>query len=235
MTRPAIVLQARMGSTRLPGKVLASIDGRPLVAHCIARLSRSGLPVIVATTDRPDDDELCGAVSALGAPIVRGPGDDVLARYVLAAESFGLTHVIRATADNPAVDPDAPRRVLDLLLRTGVSYVSEYGLPLGAAVEACTADALALAHAVSTDPYDREHVTPFLRRDSRIVSIEALAPAALRRPDIRLTVDRPDDLALVRDIFGVLGSQSDRAGLDAVIEAADEVRARQLAAGAVGR
>jgi spore coat polysaccharide biosynthesis protein SpsF len=234
--RAAVVLQARMGSARLPGKVLSVVGGRSIVAHCVTRLgARSGLPVILATTDRPEDDVLAGAAGELGVPLVRGSSADVLGRYVLASSTFGLTHVVRATADNPAVDLDAPRRTLDLLCRTGVGYVGEVGLPIGAAVEACTVEALRLADRAAIDPYDREHVTPFLRRDQRVASLEALAPAPLRRADIRLTVDRADDLATIRDIFDTIGTHAGRAPLSAFIEAADHVRARYLVQGALGR
>ena len=236
MTRAAIVLQARMGSEQLPGKVLAQVGERPILVHCLTRLAeRSGLPVIVATTDRPEDDVLCRTAAELGAPVIRGSSDDVLARYVLAVSTFGLTHVVRATADNPAVDLDGPRRTLGLLRRTGVGYVAEFGLPVGAAVEACTAEALCFAHHTTSDAYDREHVTSFLRRDRRVASLQALAPTPLRRADIRLTVDRTDDLAAIRDIFDAIGTQAPRAPLTAFIEAADRVRARQLVHGALGR
>ncbi|MDH4067075.1 MAG: hypothetical protein OEW19_21965 [Acidobacteriota bacterium] len=236
MIRAAVVLQARMGSARLPGKVLAMVGARPIVAHCVERLrARSGLPVILATTNRPEDEVLASAAGDLDVRLVRGPSDDVLARYLLAATTFGLTHVVRATADNPAVDVDAPRRTLDLLCRTGVGYVGECGMPVGAAVEACTVEALRIALHSTDDPYDREHVTPFLRRDRRVSSLEALAPASLRRADIRLTVDRPDDLATIRDIFDTIGPHAALAPLSAFIDAADRVKARHLAHGAVVR
>ncbi|MGE0463965.1 MAG: hypothetical protein AB7Q16_21570 [Vicinamibacterales bacterium] len=235
MIRAGIVLQARMGSARLPGKVLATVGGLPIVAHCVARLgAASGLPVILATTHRREDDVLCEAASALAIPIVRGPADDVLARYVQAAAAFGLTHVVRATADNPAVDLEAPRRTLDLLCRTGAHYVSEHGLPLGAAVEACTTDALGLAHETTVDPFDREHVTPFFRRGRAVVWLEALAPAPLRRPDIRLTVDWPDDLAAMRELHRAIGDGARLAPLTAFIEAADRLRGRPRISGARG-
>ncbi|MGE0463694.1 MAG: hypothetical protein AB7Q16_20210 [Vicinamibacterales bacterium] len=236
MIRAGIVLQARTGSTRLPGKVLASVGGRPIVAHCIERLRASStLPVILATTDRLEDDVLCETAAGLDVSIVRGPADDVLARYVLAASMFDLTHVVRATADNPAVDLDAPRRTIDLLCRTGADYVSEYGLPVGGAVEACTVDALRLAHTATTDPYDREHVTPFLRRGRPVVWLEALAPALLRRADLRLTVDRPEDLAVMRELYHAIGDHASRAPLTAFIEAADKLRGRRRVPGARGR
>lgn len=235
MIRAGVVLQARMGSARFPGKVLATLGGLPILAQCVARLgATSGLPVVLATTRQREDDALCEAAAALAIPVVRGPVNDVLARYVQAAAAFGLTHVVRATADNPAVDLEAPRRALDLLCRTGAHYVSEHGLPVGAAVEACTTDALRLAHESTADPYDREHVTPFLRRGRPTVWIETLAPARLRRPDIRLTVDWPDDLAAMRDLHRAIGDGAALAPLAAFIEAADRLRGRPLASGACG-
>ena len=130
MSNVAIVLQARMGSTRLPGKVLAPVGGRSVLAHCIERLQHhSGLPVIVATTDLFEDDRVAAEAARMGAAIVRGSERDVLRRYVQAAREFSLTEIIRATADNPAVDMDAPRRTLELLHQTGADHVVEFGLP----------------------------------------------------------------------------------------------------------
>lgn len=232
----AIVLQARMGSARLPGKALAIVGGRSIVAQCIDRLrGKSRLPVVLATTTSHEDDVLCTAADDLGVPVVRGATDDVLSRFALAATLFDLTHVVRATADNPAVDADAPRRTLDLLLRTGAGYATEGGLPSGAAVEAFTVEALRTADLMTREPYDREHVTPFLRRDRGVRSIDALAPATLRRPDIRLTVDRPDDLAFIRDVFDTVGDHATRAPLAAFIAAADRVRSRHLLSGTGSR
>jgi spore coat polysaccharide biosynthesis protein SpsF len=229
----AVVLQARMGSARLPGKVMALVGGRPIVAQSVDRLrAASGLPVILATTLDPEDDVLCAVGGELGVPVVRGAAEDVLARFVQAAEAFDLTRIVRATADNPAVDAEAPLRALAVLDRTGAAYVTESGLPVGTSVEAFTVAALRLAHDAARDPADREHVTPFLRRDRRVMSIAALAPSALRRPDIRLTVDRPDDLAFVREVFDVVGAGATRAPLAAFIAAADRVRARRLIQGA---
>ena len=115
-SRSAIVLQARMGSTRLPGKSLAFLEGKTIVEHCVERLrSRSGLMVILATTTLPEDDALVDEASRLSVPVVRGSADDVLGRFARAATMFDLTALVRATADNPAVDMDAPRRTLELL------------------------------------------------------------------------------------------------------------------------
>jgi len=225
MSKAAIVLQARMSSARLPGKAMALVAGRPLLAVCIERLrAASGLPVILATTERPEDDCLIREAERLGALTCRGPELDVLARYVQAAERFDLTEVIRATGDNPAVDLDAPARVLAQLERTRADYVVERGLPVGAAVEAVTADALRRAADLAEEPFDREHVTPFIRRDSRFVAIQAIAPGAVREPGLRLTVDTPVDLDFLREVYRCVQPTDDvLAPLVEILRAADRV------------
>jgi spore coat polysaccharide biosynthesis protein SpsF len=112
-----------------------------------------------------------------------------------------LTEVIRATADNPAVDPDAPQRVLALLRATRSAHVVECGMPVGTVVEAVSADALLRAEELTRDPYDREHVTPFVRRDARFRALAADGPATVRQAGLRLTVDTVDDLEFVRSVF----------------------------------
>jgi spore coat polysaccharide biosynthesis protein SpsF len=232
--RTAIVLQARMGSTRLPGKSMAFIEGKTLVHHCIERLrSRSGLMVLLATTTLAEDDGLADEASRLSVPVVRGSAEDVLSRFARAASMFELTTLVRATADNPAVDMDAPRRTLDLLTRTGVDHVVERGLPYGSAVEAVSCEALHRAHALATDAYDREHVTPFLKRDHRFRSLNLLAPAALRRADRRFTIDTPDDLEFMRGVYRTL-AQATPAPLSAIIHASDVFLAAELEQPGIG-
>lgn len=224
----AIVLQARIGSTRLPGKVLARLAGRTVFAHCVERLRTSGLPVILATTEEHDDDVLVAEAERLDVPSVRGSVDDVMSRYVAAAAAFKLSAIIRATADNPAVDLGAALRTLTLLCRTGAGYVVERGMPYGCCVEAMSSDALREAAASDTSAYDREHVTPMLRKHRRFVSLDALAPTELRRPDLRLTIDTAGDLAFVRQVYSLSGAHDQVAPvpLAELIAAADRVNTR---------
>jgi len=200
MNGAVIILQARMGSRRLPGKALESIGARSLLAHCLTRLLvGSAAPVMLATTTNREDDCLVSAAAAYRVPVFRGPAADVLARYVLAARSVDARYVVRATADNPLTDIDGPERLLRLLRTSGADHVVEHGLPVGGAVEAMTADALHRAHLQANDPADREHVTPLIRRDStRFTPLIVDAPSQVRRPDLRLTVDTPEDLWRMR-------------------------------------
>lgn len=221
MSQTAIVLQARTGSRRLPGKVLAPIGRRTMLSHCIARLAATRLPVIVATTTLEADDAVASEARAQGAAVVRGSEDDVLGRYLHAADEHGLDVVVRATADNPFVDGDSVRRVLELLRRVQADHVVEHGLPVGAAVEAVTVAALRRASDLIVDPYDREHVTSFVRRDARFRALRAMAPLAVRRPGLRLTVDTADDLEFARAIQRSLGGGEALHAVSAIIRAAD--------------
>jgi len=156
--------------------------------------------------------------------VFRGAELDVLARYLAAARAYALTHVVRATADNPFVDSGAVERVLVQMAGTDVDHAGEGGLPIGAGVEGVRVEALQRASVLSSDPYDHEHVTPFIRRDARFRSVHVMAPHELRRADLRLTVDTADDLAHARRLHAELGGDV-LAPLAAVIAAADRLAA----------
>jgi spore coat polysaccharide biosynthesis protein SpsF len=119
-----------------------------------------------------------------------------------AAEFYGIDPIVRATADNPAVDPAAPGRLIEALRSGGADYAREDGLPVGAGVEAITAAALRTSAALATSTYDREHVTTFIRTTAAPPRLRLLSPpAALRQPSLRLTVDTADDLDWIRELF----------------------------------
>lgn len=225
--RPGIILQARYGSTRLRAKALARLGPWTILEHCLRRLLESGAgEVVLATTSRPEDDALAAVAENLGVAVHRGACDDVLARYVAAAEMYGLDPIVRATGDNPLVDRQAPVRLLRVLRETGAEYVGEEGLPVGAGVEVVTLDALRRAAALASDPHDREHVTTFIRRHPDRFSVVMVgAPRSLRRPGLSLTVDRAGDLERVRELLAM--ARSPMPDLADVIQAADLLRARE--------
>jgi spore coat polysaccharide biosynthesis protein SpsF len=225
----AVVLQARLGSTRLPGKVLMSIGTFTILEHCILRLMSQDLPLIVATTRQPEDDVIETVARRAGAEVFRGHETDVLERFVAAAHAFGLTEVIRATADNPLVDPAGPRRVLELRRRVAADHVVESGMPVGCAVEAVTTRALERALELATDQYDHEHVTSFIRRDPRFRAVRAVAPGHLRRPGLRLTIDTIEDLEFVRSVMDGVRRDQPMPELIDIIQIADGLLVRQIA------
>jgi spore coat polysaccharide biosynthesis protein SpsF len=226
----AVILQARMGSRRLPGKVLARIGTRTLLEHAVVRLRSSNLPIIIATTTRREDDTIDREARRLGADVVRGEEDDVLARFIRAARQHNLTSAIRATADNPFVDGDGVARVLELTRRVAADHVIECGLPIGTAVEFVTLEALERARTLITDPYDREHVTSFIKRDARFRALRVVAPGEVRRPGLRLTVDTQEDLDFVRAVLAQTAAGTRVPRLAEVIRAAEVLRVRAAAA-----
>ncbi|BCS33495.1 hypothetical protein TBR22_A27220 [Luteitalea sp. TBR-22] len=228
-----VVLQARLGSHRLPGKVLAPIGRWPLLEYCVTRLRAAAVgPVVVATTTRPEDREVVAAAERLGAQAFAGPEDDVLARYALVAQAHPDAEIVlRATADNPFVDSEAPARILKALA-DGADYGVEEGLPVGTAVEGVRRDILLQAQREASTPYDREHVTPWVRRAEGVVRTVPSAPPALRAPDLHLTVDTPADLAFARCLADALwadGLDPRAAPLSRVIAAARRLPAPEVA------
>ncbi len=221
-----IILQARFGSSRLPGKVLAPLDGVPLLTHCLRRLVASGVgSVCLATTTREDDDAVVAEGSATADRVVRGAVDDVLGRFVDAAAGFAGRFIIRATADNPAVDVDAPARVLQQLA-AGADYVVETGLPLGSAVEGIRLDVMRQAHELARDAYDREHVTPWVKARGTVFRIVVpAAPVGVTRPDLRFTIDTPDDHAYMQRVLTSVRAGRRIVTLHDIITAADHLAA----------
>jgi len=222
------VLQARMASKRLPGKAHLPLAGRSVLARCLSRLLAGGAaPVILATTTNPEDDVLDREAQNLGVRTFRGPVHDVLGRFVLASSFAAARYVVRATADNPAVDIGAAGRVLRVLAEGRSDYVVEQGLPHGTAVEAVTADALRAADRCVSSDEDREHVTTFVKRErGRFKVIDLEAPAPLRRPDLRLTIDTREDLLFMQQVLSGLPAIPADPDLSVIIDAADRVASR---------
>ena len=230
MINAVVVLQARMASTRLPGKVMAKLGEHTLLAHCVRRLQAAQVgPVVVATTMRADDDAVETEARRLGCTVVRGSTDDVLGRFVSASAAVPSRWIVRATADNPAVDIESAQRLLIAVEECGADYGIEQGHPYGGAVEVIAASTLHRVAELATDAYDREHVTPYVRSHAdtfRIVVPDV--PADVRRPDLRLTVDTAEDFEFMRQVLQQAESGSSPAPLHAVIAAADAVRRQRI-------
>jgi len=198
-------LQARMGSTRLPGKALMRIQGKSILERAIRRLrAASGIDeVAVLTTGLHEDDRIVEEARRLGVLVYRGPGQDVLRRFQEASLKFMPGIVVRATADNPLIDVGSIGRIIHAVRSDKLDYCTEGDLPYGAATEACTAAALAKTHELATDPRHREHVTLHIKENPGQFRIAYLkAPESLRRPRLRLTVDTPEDFAFMEELIG---------------------------------
>jgi spore coat polysaccharide biosynthesis protein SpsF len=205
-----IIVQARMTSTRLPGKVLLEVAGKPLLEYQIERLRRSTLAdrIVVATTVNAADQAIVALCERLAVPVWRGSEHDVLARYHDAARAHQADVVVRVTSDCPVIDPQVLDETIGYFLSEGgqLDYVSnslERSFPRGLDAEVFTFKALAEAHAEAVDEEEREHVTPFLyRRPQRYRLANVAFPADLSGH--RWTVDTPEDFALISQLIGAL-------------------------------
>jgi spore coat polysaccharide biosynthesis protein SpsF len=192
-----IVIQARMGSTRLPGKVLRLIAGRPLLAHVTGRLAllRHQATAVVATSTLVQDDAIEDWCRANGVTCFRGDEQDVLDRYLRCAEASGFTRIVRLTADNPFTDIVELDRLIDLQASAGLDYAHSFGMmPIGVGAEIFTLDALRRSHREGLAAHHREHVNEYMQEHPEIFRSAALdVPVAKRAPGLRLTVDTEDD------------------------------------------
>ena len=205
MTAPAIVLQARLDSTRLPGKALLPLGGRPLVLRVMEALNRvpAGLRVLACTEDSAA--AFAPLAAEAGFELLAGPKDDVLSRYCIALRKFGIRHFVRATGDNPFVFTDAASALNAEAMALGADYAGYSGLPLGAGVESVSADALFRAETGAAAPQEREHVCPYLYTHPELFLLHRpLAPRRWQGPDIRLTVDTPADYEKTQILYSEL-------------------------------
>ena len=203
------ILQARMSSSRLPGKVMKPLAGRPMVERQIERLRRCETltRLVVATSKDASDDVLASLLLSIGVEVYRGPLADVLGRYVGAIEALGVTgQVVRLTADCPLADPGVIDDCVRLHAESGAEYASNSlrrTYPRGLDVEVFGADQLLTAGREAVDPYDREHVTPFLYRPGAPFTQGELVQDR-DESALRWTVDTPEDYAFVEKVYAAL-------------------------------
>jgi len=198
------ILQARVSSTRLPGKVLKPILGEPMLARQIERIQRAERvnALTVATSDLPSDDGVAALCERLGVDSYRGSLDDVLDRFYQAARRSGSSHVMRLTGDCPLTDPAILDALVELHLAGDFDYssnVEERTYPDGLDAEIFRYDLLVQAWQEATSPYEREHVTPFMRQAGS--GSRGVLKDRIDRSNLRWTVDFPEDFAFVSRVF----------------------------------
>lgn len=207
----AIIIQARMGSTRLPGKVLKPLSGQPVLFHVIdrCRQARRADSVSVATTDKSEDDTIEALCAKWNTPCFRRSSEDVLSRFYHTAQNLHAKSIVRITADCPLIAPELIDECMTVFERSGADYASNTGEPRrlirGLDVEVFSFQALSLAHTKATALSDREHVTAYIRRNiSREFKIVPVFAAEIYTGTFRLTVDYPEDLILMEKLYAAL-------------------------------
>lgn len=243
MPSPNIVaiIQARMGSSRLPGKVLLDIAGEPMLAWVVNRTRQATLvnSVVVATTTEPDDDPVAEFCQARGFAVHRGSLHDVLDRYYQAARTHNADIIVRITADCPLIDPalidktvraflghttPADQHLGKTVQNDGAPFPFDFAAnrlpppwgrtyPIGLDTEVCSMQALQIAWQHAAQPYQREHVMPYLYEErARFRCL--LVNHSENYGALRWTVDTPEDLELVRQIFARFPGRDDFSWLD---------------------
>ena len=198
------IVQARMGSTRLPNKVMKEIGGVPMIELLLARLScaKEVDQIVVATSIDQKNEPLAAHVEKLGYLCVRGSENDVLQRYLDAAHASSADIVVRVTGDCPLIDPEVVNEVIAHFKNLDVDYLSNVSPPTypdGLDTEVFTVAALERAALESEDPFDHEHVTPYLRRPGLFKSASVTHAEDLS--GLRWTVDEPADFEVVSNVF----------------------------------
>jgi spore coat polysaccharide biosynthesis protein SpsF len=232
-----IITQVRVTSTRLPAKVLLTVNGRSYLEHHLDRLGRTGVPVIVATTTNFHDDVVVEVCTERGIPVIRGSEDDVLSRFAGAARQHQLDGIVRVTSDCPLIDPEIVAAGVDRWRSENdpdlyISNCLERTYPRGMDYEIFSAARLYDADANATLTADREHVTPYLHQNRsgelRLLNL----PWSGGGSQYRLTLDTADDWklldALIQDfdatrlscaeLVAILDAHPELAALNAHIE-----------------
>lgn len=224
MPKIIAIVQARMGSSRFPGKVLKDICGKPLLEHLINRVKMSSVInlILIATTTEEEDGPIINLAKRLNVRVYRGSQDDVLDRYLKAAEDVKADVIVRITGDSPLVEP----RFLDIAVRHHLRKKIDLTcaknkdqIPSGTGCEVISYSALRQAWEWGHSPQDREHVTWYILSHPEKFKIEFIrVKKALRLPRICLTVDEEADLELIRQIFTRLYFKNPLFTLSEIIE-----------------
>ncbi len=220
--RIGIVVQARMTSSRLPGKVLLPLAGRPLLQWVLERAIRAAYAerVIVATSSESSDDPIATWCHEMGASCIRGPLDDVARRFLVAAETHGLDAMVRLCADSPLIDPALIERGIELFQAKRPDLVTNVfprrTFPAGLSVEVMATESLAAAAARMDSPEQREHVTTYFYDHPGRFRIESFA-SGRDFGGLSLVVDTPGDLARLEALLGGRDHWSE--GLEPLVEA----------------
>ncbi len=205
MKKVVTFIQARVKSTRLPRKVLLPIEDKLLIEHVIERLKKAEIPdeILICTSTHPDDRILIEIAERHKIGWSVGSEEDVLDRFIQAAEKSKADVVVRTTGENPLTDPLYLDRAVKEHLERGVEYTSVERLPAGVRAEVIDAPALKKAHQLAANPTKSEYMTLYFREDFfKVHFIEA--EERFKRPHYRLTVDTPQDMELMRQIYKAL-------------------------------
>lgn len=226
----AAIIQARMGSTRLPGKVLLDLHGKPVIERVIERVLRSQKihNVIIATTDKQEDDIIAEFVKQYHNPritVFRGSELDVRDRYLKAAQQYGVDIIVRVTSDCPVIDPKIIDTVVSEFLASDADYAANIleprTYPRGLDVEVFSFDILQKIHKTVDDAHDREHVTLYIRKNPHLFTTKSIMHDQ-DYSNFRWTLDEPDDYKFLQAMYQNLYPMNPNFDMEEVIAFLDK-------------
>jgi len=201
----ALILQARLDSSRLPGKSMLPLGGRPLIFRVMQALSFLSCQAKILACPEDAVSAFAPLAEEAGFSLAAGPRDDVLARFCIAIRRFSAEKIIRATGDNPFVFTDAAAALNEEALERDADYAAYSGLPYGAGVEAVSARALLRAEREAREPPEREHVCPYLYGHGELFSLHRpLAPRRWQGAGLRITIDTHEDYERAQVLYDAL-------------------------------
>ncbi len=190
-----VIIQARMGSTRLPGKVLKHICGKPLISYIVETLKLSTVidNIIIATSINKENDKIESYAKQNSIKCFRGSEEDVLERFYQVSQKYPDKYYFRATADNPILDIKNPEITLNYLIKNNLDYAAIKGMPIGTILECFTKEALERTYINAVTKEDKEHVTLYMKKNKTFNNGYLDADENIKFPNMRLTVDFPED------------------------------------------
>jgi spore coat polysaccharide biosynthesis protein SpsF (cytidylyltransferase family) len=205
--KSSAIIQARISSTRLPSKALLELCGKPMIFHVIERAKAiTGIDrVVLATGNRDENRSLLEIAKQCGIDSYAGSEDDVLERYYMASSGIDCDYVIRITGDNPLTDHDSASSALGFAGENNADHCTISCIPTGTGIEVIKKSALDRAFIEGRDPHQREHVTPYIKEHPELFkSVRFQSQLENPFPDLRLTVDEPEDFELIKIIYNNL-------------------------------
>lgn len=217
--RAATFITARLGSSRLPRKTLLQLGGRTVLERLVERLRLAERPalIVLCTTTEAEDDELAAAARRLGVDVYRGERDDILARWLGAADEYGVDFIAACDGDDVFCDPVHVDRVIECYEHTGADYITCTGLPFGAAPTGIARSGLRRVCALKTET-DTGGQGRFFADERVVMRAEVAAPEALRHDGARLTLDYPEDVVFFEAVLAELGTEPADSALERVVQ-----------------
>ncbi len=228
MSKLGFILQARTGSTRMPEKVIRPFfQEQSILDLLLEKVKKIGVPMVLATTVNPSDDRICTLAAKHEVPVFRGSENDVLDRFIQAAQHFGFSKIIRVCADNPFLDLAGMEALITEFSNSDADYLSfqlagnkpSILTHFGFWTEAVSLEALEKAASLTTEKLYHEHVTNYIYGNPKLFNVQFIQadPLVFSRTNIRMTLDTPEDFEIQKEIYATMSKENPNFGILEII------------------